>query len=467
MFNFIEQKKRNKQLYMFAIVVVTVLIGVLFYILNYYTQFYGDDYLYSFSFSTGERIESIGQIIDSQIEHYNNMNGRSITHTLAQFFLLIGDYAFNYINVFFFLLLIYLIYFHAFGTYKNFSLAKLSMIAMLLFLSCPAFGQSFLWITGASNYLYGILIILIFMIPYRLQFEGKKSENNFILNIVLAIVYFLFGTIAGWTNENTSVAMIVMIVGYIILYRIKSIKIYAWNVTGCIGGIVGCILILFSPGTLKRLDTAGGSGGIISWIKRMILYSCDLFDYLHLVILLLCVLCIVYWYQNQKQLSNQFLREICSFVKDCGVTIIYSFGFLASVYSMIISPQFPERAWSGPVVLSLIAVMSLSSLVDMSDKKIRVGKGLALGFVLILCFSTYFNTYFELKNINSFYEERVSIITTAISDGEKVIEIPNIYGGVSGYSCYGASGDLNSNSDEWPNYAIARYYEVDKIICGD
>ena len=86
-----------------ALVFITLLIGFLFYVLNYYTPLYADDYSYSFSASTGERMESIFQIVDSQIGHYQNTNGRSITHSLAQMFLLAGDDVFNFTNVIFFL----------------------------------------------------------------------------------------------------------------------------------------------------------------------------------------------------------------------------------------------------------------------------------------------------------------------------------------------------------------------------
>ena len=449
-----------------AILLITLLIGVLFYALNYYTPLCDDDYSYSFSFSTGERIESIFQIFDSQIGHYQNTNGRSITHSLAQVFLLAGDNVFNFTNVIFFLVLLYLIYFHAFGSFINFSIAKLSVIAMLLFLSCPAFGQSFLWITGAANYLYGILIVLCVLLPYRRQVNEVVSNHSLWFEIIAATVYLLLGVIAGWTNENTSVAMIVMMIGYMVYFHIKSIKIHAWNITGCLGGVIGCFLMLSSPGTASRLDTAGGSGGIISWIKRMVFYSCDMFVNLQLAILIFVILSILFICQKRKQLIKLSRQEVNVLITECGVTFIYLIGFMTSVYSMIVSPQFPGRAWSGPIVIFLISMISLSSLVDMTDIQVKVGKNVAIGFLIILCASTYINAFFELKNINAAYYDRVATIESAVSSNEESVEIPNICGW-SGYSCYSASGDLNSDSSTWPNTAIARYYGIDEIICSD
>lgn len=58
--------------------ITIIMIGALFYLLNYYTSLYADDYSYSFSFMNGNKINGIKDIILSQKEHYFNMNGRSI-----------------------------------------------------------------------------------------------------------------------------------------------------------------------------------------------------------------------------------------------------------------------------------------------------------------------------------------------------------------------------------------------------
>ena len=348
------------------------------------------------------------------------------------------------------------------------------MIAALLFLTCPAFGQSFLWITGAANYLYGILIILCFLLPYRKQADNNTCKYSLLFEISAAILWFLFGIIAGWTNENTAVAMIVMIIGYIFFFRIKSIKLHAWNITGCIGGIIGCVLMLSAPGTAKRLDTAGGSGGIVFWLKRAIFYSCDMIQNFRFILLLFVILLTIYIYQHKNHIHlSKGMYSIKRLVKDAsvlaaesGVVIIYLLGFLASVYSMIVSPQFPGRAWSGPAVFLLITTTNLAAFIDMSDFKMRIGKNIALGFVLILFLPTYLYAYLELKNIDAAYYARVAAIETAVASSEKSVTIPNICGW-SGYSCYDSIGDLNDDSAEWPNTALAKYYEVQEIICSD
>lgn len=438
----------------------------MFYILNYYTPLYADDYSYSVSFLTGKRIESIYQIIDSQIRHYEVINGRVVTHTLAQLFLFLDDKTFNIVNTLAFLFLLYLIYFHAFGSFRDFSLISFSMIAMLLFLASPAFGQSFLWITGASNYMYGIFIILLFLIPYRIQIQNTSLSNKPLSQIIFAVVYPLFGIIAGWTNENTSVAMITIIIGYIICFHLKRIKIHLWNFTGCIGGVIGCFFMLSAPGNSIRLESSGGFGSIIDWGKRIVFITCNMIINLQLLLLLFVIIIAVYVYQHQDYFKIKTWANSKTLINECGLALVYCLGFLASVYSMIVSPSFPERAWSGSIILCLIALGNFSLLVDFSPIKCRLGKFIALFFVFIVCASTYTNAYFELKNIHTAYCERISIIETAEQEGKREIYIPNIIGW-SGYSCYGPEGDLDSDSSNWPNTAIANYYGVDSINLKD
>lgn len=458
-----EYKKNTESVHILRIFFVIFLVGILFYILNYLTPLFADDYSYSFSYATKERISSVSEIFKSQIVHYQTRNGRSVTHFLAQLFLLAGDNIFNFINVFFFELLLFLVYFHACGSFQKFSLTRFSLIAILLFLSCPEFGQSFLWITGAANYLYGILIILFVMLPYRIQ-ASKKTNAYYpiIWEILSALLFFVLGAVGGWTNENTSVAMIVMMVSYILLFWFKKLKIHLWNITGCVGGMAGCIVMLSSPGNANRVKVLGGSGGLVTWLKRMILYTCDMIIQLHLIWIVFLIIILLYLYQKRSWINKASVKATLVNLSECSVVLIYFLGFLAALYAMIVVSAFPGRVWSGIVILLLIAVFNLGSLVDFSDVRINIGKLTMLAFLLILFLSTYTKAYFDLKTVHEAYKNRVKAIESVIAAGEKTVELPDICG-VTGYSCYPAEGDLSEDSSVWTNTGIARYFGVKEI----
>lgn len=458
-----KSKFSAKQHKAIAAIGISVFIVALLFVLNHLMPMYADDYSYAYSFLTEERITSIRQIIPSQMVHYNNVNGRIITHSLAQFFLMLGESAFDIVNTVGFLGLLFLIYFHACGTFRNFSLSRFSIIAMLLFLETPDFGQSFLWTTGAANYLYGILIILCVMIPYRLQAEGKAVFSSLPSGIFAAVIFFFLGILAGWTNENTAVAMIAMLIAYMILFRVRSVKVRAWNISCCIGAVIGCILMLTAPGTAKRLDYVGGSGGIVMWIKNFIIHSTWLVVHAQLILLILLTLICVYMYQKRPLLTDLTPKKCLILFDGWGIFLIYLLGFLGSVYSMIVSPGFPDRTWSGPIVLALIAVCSFSCLPDLSGIPAKIGRTVVIISLLLSFAGTYMHALLELRYVNNAFQERVSAIETSLQNGDRDVEIPCIFGSNS-YCGYSAWGDLNLNSSEWPNVVIARYYDADAII---
>lgn len=157
---------------------VFILTGIFFYIMNIKTPMFGDDYTYSYSFYSKKRISDLKDIPRSMQTHYYSSNGRVVVHIFAQLFLLIGKKWFNIIHTFSFLLLGVLIFYHAIGLRLRDHISFLIFIYCSLFLFTPAFGQSFLWLTGSSNYMYGILLILLYLIPFsdlvRKQGGGRK-----------------------------------------------------------------------------------------------------------------------------------------------------------------------------------------------------------------------------------------------------------------------------------------------------
>ena len=452
-----------KQYKAFSIIAISILIVALLFVLNHFMPMFADDYSYSFSFLTGERITSINQILPSQMAHYHSVNGRIITHILAQFFLMMEKTAFDMVNAVATLALLFLIYFHACGTFRNFSISRFSIIAMLLFLETPDFGQSYLWTTGAANYQYGMLIILCVMIPYRLQAEGKIMFSSLFSRIFASILFFFLGILAGWTSENTSVAMIAMLIAYMILFHVRSIKIRAWNISCCIGAVIGCILMLTAPGTAKRLSHLGGSGGIIIWCKNFIIHSTWMVVYAQSFLLILMALVCVYMFQKRHLLTDLTPKNFLKILDGWGVFLIYLLGFLGSVYSMIVSPGFPERTWSGPIILLLIAVCNFSCLPDLSGIPTKLGKTVVIISLLLSFVGTYVHAFLELRYINNAFQERVAIIETSLENGDRDVEIPCIFG-ANTYCGYNVWGDLSLNSNEWPNVAIAQYYDADSII---
>lgn len=442
--------------------------------LCHWTPLCADDYSYAYSWLDGTKIESIKDVFYSQAAHYKIMNGRFVTHTLAQLFLLLGKSRFNILNTISFLLLGLLIYYHGAGTIKKMKTHLLLLIFCLLFLETPAFGQSFLWLTGAANYLYGILIILSFLAVYRKKLYNVEIENekevalpSRILIFFKILLMLLFGFIAGATNENTSVALNVIVLLYILYFYIKKYKTDLWMFSGLLGCIVGCLCMLCSPGQRLRLTNSGGFDlNILILIKKVILISWDFLDSFKICLLILGMLFAVYmFFVKEESDSIKSLRsKLCS---NLSVEIIYLVGMLASVYSMIVVPQFPKRVWSGPLVFLLIIVISVCAKAETYKNRLFIKVSRTV--IMLLCLisiATYGIAFYNLKNI--YYENamRESLIEEVKRNDLGTVYVPAIKSN-SKYSCFTYAGDLNYSSEEWPNTAIARYYGMDTVIRED
>ena len=63
-----------------------VVIGVVFYLLDSNNIFFDDDVFYAFKYETNQRIESISDILDSQVDHFLFRNGRFVVPCIVKFF---------------------------------------------------------------------------------------------------------------------------------------------------------------------------------------------------------------------------------------------------------------------------------------------------------------------------------------------------------------------------------------------
>lgn len=454
----------NNNLVRLAIVLLPI--ATLFLVYVYLTPLYHDDYSYFYSYYDGSRISSVSDVFLSQYGHYFAMNGRVVTHTIAQLFLLMGKPIFNIVNTVAFICFGVLIYIHAFGTIKRVKMLPLAFCFISLFLFSPAFGESFLWLIGASNYLYGIIIVLLFLLPYRMCID-KTEKPNILKNIFSCTGMLIFGFIAGATNENNSIALIFMVIMYLIYRIVKYRNAQIWSVSGMVGSVLGCLFMMLSPAQLNRLGVSSGLSNILSfsYIRTVIVSTIQLIRESSMLLLIIAILLSVYFIMLKKENNNSLVKNIIDLIKNHFLMFMYLFGFLISFYSMTVSPYFPERTWSGP--LSFLIVFTLI-IYDMATKNIDINNNktinILVGSVLIIiAFSVYFHNFFELKNCYNDYNDRTNLIYEQISEGNTDLVIPSIYCN-SKYSCYNNDGDLSSNSEHWTNTQLARYYGVERVI---
>lgn len=84
-------------------------------LLNSLTPLISDDITYLFIFGETDRITSVYDIIQSQINHYYMWGGRSVVHFVAQLLLMLPPWVADLLNSLMYLIYAFLIYYHIKG----------------------------------------------------------------------------------------------------------------------------------------------------------------------------------------------------------------------------------------------------------------------------------------------------------------------------------------------------------------
>ncbi|MDR1389831.1 MAG: DUF6056 family protein [Treponema sp.] len=449
-----QPKKTNTGIIWQKIVkVFPILVVALFFVLNVFTPLIADDFSYSFVFGTGERVSSISDIFISQYHHYMTWGGRNVAHFLTQLFLFIGNkHVFNIFNTLIYCFFILLIQFHACGSLKKKNSLFFIAINVMLWFLVPAWGQNFLWLTGSCNYLWMTTIVLFFLVPYR----KRNADSVYRLNIPFSCLFFILGILTGWTNENSSAAVLFLLIAYFVLKIINKEKLCLFEITGSIGFLIGFYMQLSAPGNYVRLEVlesmATNQGGfIIKIIKRFVSVT-RLFIRNH-GLFLACFSAVlgfdILFYQKKKiQLFTWF----------------YFLAGLAGTYSMLLSPAFPDRAYLIVTVFFCITVLNILTQTTIEIPAI-VKRNLPIISIVFLIFLSY-SFLSAGKNIVGVYlkwQERTQYILSQKEQGIMDIEVKApIPVSNKHTSLYGLS-DVMDEANAWPNTSIAQYFGIHSI----
>ena len=430
-------------------VITAVLFIALIFILNNYTPLIADD----FSYSIG--IHSVSDIIKSQYNSYFSWGGRCVAHFFAQFWLLVGKPFFNIANTIVYCFFILLIQFHIIGNMKkpNFSLFLALNIFFWFFV--PAWGQNFLWLTGSCNYLWTTTIILLFLAPFR-----KKQDNpEYNFGIPLSVLFFFAGILAGWSNENSGAGVLFLLIGYFIIKIIKKDKLSLFEIFGAVGFLIGFCLMIAAPGNYVRAEEIRRMGDgyygdplLLMFIKRFISitkYFIENTGFLLVSISLVLGFDLLYHKKQKLQLFTYF----------------YFISTLISVYSMLLSPTFPDRAFLIVIVFSIITLGNILRQVEIPD--IIKRNIVFIAVLTVLCMSVSFlDASKKTMGVYLRWYDRVEYILAEKEKGNLDIELNPIEAKNKHVALYGLS-DIYSDEIEWPNTSIATYFGLKTIKSND
>lgn len=459
-------------------IIFIIIIYLFFYIFNFLTPMgFGDDYLYSFVWQgkpefvpltdSAVRISSIHDLFASQWSHYFTWSGRTVNHTLAQFFLWMGKDTFNVFNAFIATLLVLEIYWciNRGKVEYSFHLNAIWGIFFALWAFTSGYATVFLWLDGACNYLWTSVLLLGFMLPYIQKYYCFSTLKG--KGLLFSFFMFLSGLFTGWTNEN-SVCWIILILG-VFLFMIKNCEeTEIWMYSGLAGLILGYTLLMISPGNIARLQSVHGLNGIsISSVKNGFHFFLNSF---FKVILFQFIM----WYfsiRTMLQLKQTHLAEQDKYYcKDILLAKILCIVALGMSVIMMFSPDFPLRSGFPGTVQLVIATGILyrvqqcyqAKLIKQNTKKILLY--VSGCYFVVTTFVASYNLYNLHKQtqvlLNYVSLNRGSLTETVLTvkPFKKATRMEHL---LSGFHI--VENELLEDENAWENVAFARYYRIKGI----
>ncbi|AKL10531.1 TPA: hypothetical protein I8271_004084 [Kluyvera intermedia] len=376
----------------------------------------------------------------AQLEHYNEWSGRVITNVFSAYMIKYANHSFYMgLNAAAFTTIVVLISSLPYTLlHGKFSVSPVGLIIIftLMWIANPALAETSFWFVGAANYLWPSMYVALFMVIVSLQ---KEKLSVWKIPFALAM-----GFMAGCSNENTSVVLILLTIGY--FFHTNKFKISYPYLTGL---LVGSAVLLLSPGSAKR-SLAFTDWHALSFVGKLDLQLFTRFPdsfmgfwQVYLVIIFMALCHSASGEKNRKP----FFYGLFFFIS----AIMCNAAFLAS-------PYMPERAYSGTLFMLLITTSFIFYAV--MDITCKITKWIVITSITTFCFVYLIPSYvfFTHSVIRTWEQEkiRMEMLNEQISNGNRNPVIPNYY-----------LPRLLKKTDGYPNFQnpyMLHHFGVNSII---
>jgi len=412
-------------------------IGMIMLLLNIHTPLMMDDYDYSFSLSTGERIQNVLDVVFSQIAHYKIWGGRSVVHAAAQLFLSMDKAVFNVANALMYLLLLLEIYAIAGPQRRPFSYTLLLAAHICLFFCVPFFGTVFLWLDGACNYLWGTALALCPILLHKSALKIGFFASGKLRSAFAVLVCFL----AGWTNENTACGVFAVVFLMVVLARIKGRRVAPWQWLSLVAQLLGIAVMLLAPGNFVRAAAAQQRSMLAELAYRLAVVTAYALVYcggLFAALVFLLSLCA----------KLRFER-----VGEAGILL---FGAVITAYALVGSPVVSDRSYTGAFVLALCAALVLLGEMEEKIRLFDAQKLIVLPVLLLLVAYGGYKAYGSVSAHEAAWNAQLAKAEAAVSSGQAEVVLES----VPSVSPYTFSVKLEKEPDVWPNSTLSKYFGI-------
>ena len=405
--------------------------------MNLLTPYICDDFTYRLNFATSEPLGSIFEILPSMAAHSHKMNGRLISHGLAQLFMLLPPVVFDFVNSAVFLLTLLLALRLCVG-YRHTGL----LIAMfcLLWLCTPVFGQVALWQVGAVNYFWSLSAFASFITPELLRFRENRQLLKKGWEWALFWIYSFF---FGWYNEIASFVGICMVFCLIVLDLLMNRTKPDWKrFMPLLFAAAGYLVMLSAPAQAANKQAEALTMALL--LRRGLVCGWMLVKHCTpLLVLFTAVFAVGLKARLERRtmvLSGLFaLAGICA-----------NFMPMAASY-------YPERCLCTTVLLFVMAIA-------FPAPALLAGRKAAAIVVVIVTVPALVIGGWDIGRCHRQFEARETIIAQSLEDGITDVTAPVVIPRTHWSGFWGIRDLSTEDADTWPNHDMARYYGLDSLL---
>jgi uncharacterized membrane protein HdeD (DUF308 family) len=281
-------------------------------------------------------------------------------------------------------------------------------IVALSVITVPSIGMMLFYRPFTGNYLFGLVINLALVVPYRLHYESARRAGWWWIPLL-----FVVGVAAGLSNEHTGPAFAALLAFALFAFWRRDRRVPAWGVAGLLGLVAGGIALFLAPGQDIRYNALATQASTLGRLIDRGFYDnakIIVIAVLYLLPALLAVaLAIVARYRDRPPLQPR-TRTVAELV---GGAVS-----LAITLTLLLSPKQGPRLYLATMVIACAAIAGwvVAQLVSRWSRAIAVAM-----IAAVLLYAGYRMTS-AYSRLGREFRERIVILDAA--PDHSVAEIP-------------------------------------------
>lgn len=251
----------------------------------------------------------------------------------------------------------------------------------IVFACARSLGPMLFYRPFTGNYLYGLVLSLVWLVPYRLHAEEARRRS-----LLWAPVMLLLGAMAGLANEHTGPAFISAAIVALIVYWRRGERFVPWAILGLIGAIAGTLALIYAPGQEFRYNGLATQQTLMGRIAERGVHGNGKIVFLVFIYLAPALVWIGLGVVGKLRKTGEGQPRTRGIAE-----IVLAGTALLIVLTLLASPKQGDRLYFAPVCLAAAAMAGwVVSQLGRVERRVAVGLAtVVIGYVGFRLISTY------------------------------------------------------------------------------